>query len=302
MIYFHRTIGVRLGFSVVTAGLILLVACSAASAGSYDDAVKASNPFAYWRFEDNGNDEGSTYNGTQVGTVNYAAGTSLFGDSGNRAASFNSTGYFNVGTLGNLGTQLGTNGVGMTLEFWINSSVTSGNMGVFGTSSGGNICYLKTDRNSSNADQDDAMFVSVTNNTRGVTGGTNTDSNVTDGTWNYVALTIQFTATTETVDIYMADAGDTTATLRYHTSNTGVNGTGANFSAYGVGLGGISYGAVGSGNYVRFSGLLDEMAVYDKVLSTSDMDAHLLASTVPEPATMMLLLFGIPFALRRRRK
>ncbi|MCD4826021.1 MAG: LamG domain-containing protein [Phycisphaerae bacterium] len=295
---------------MVCACAMLLVACSAASAGSYDDAVKASNPFAYWRFEDassaNGqlaDDAMNNHDGTYTGTVGLTAaggGVPLFGDATNKAASFSGSGHIDIGRLGTLGTAMGTDGVGMTVEFWVNSSAT-GNNGAFGSStSGGSSFFVNLDERPNGNPSDDRIRVLAMSNGRQWYTGQDSDTNVTDGSWNYVAVTVQFSGTTETMSIYMADAGDTTATLvTTKTKTVTAGGSGSNFNRN-LAIGSIRYNdATG---LLRFNGLLDEVAVYDKVLSTSDMDAHLLASTVPEPATIILLLLGLPLALRRRRK
>ena len=312
MIYFQRKIRIRLGISVVAAGMILLVACSAASAGSYDDAVKASNPYVYYRFDDANANNGSTAtdamsnnNGTYTGTtMSLQTGVTLFGDSGNTAVQFGDTAnhYVEAGTVGTFGSAIDAGGV--TFECWMKTS-EAGMFSLLGNANTGTSVQIKMNFNqTAGAVQQGCISVyGQTNGTDGVyRGGYEAgNSGITDGEWHYLAVIYKYDSVeaNQVVDIYMADVGDTTVTKlatidpREWSVDPFLDFT-QNMAVGGARSGGTVYN--------QWGGLVDELALYKTALSESDMDAHLLAATVPEPATMALLLFGVPFALRRRRK
>lgn len=103
-------------------------------------------------------------------------------------------------------------------------------------------------------------------------------STLSDDTWYHVAFTLSGTSG----DIYINGALDNSATLPVLNTPTGTNLFFGNFS-----------GIMGN-----FDGLLDEVTVYDRALSATEIQT---LATVPEPATLSMLLLGFGGIMIRRR-
>ena len=120
----------RFSSTVTCLGILLLGAVmfpSFVMAGDYTDAVIASNPLSYWRFDDastdylqtaadeQGNNPGSYYFG-----VSQVTGAPI-NDTSNLAGYFD-MGYVDVGTLPGFGSAMST---GVTVEMWVQSTQTN---------------------------------------------------------------------------------------------------------------------------------------------------------------------------------
>lgn len=135
----------------------------------------------------------------------------------------------------------------------------------------------------------------------GVTvGGVPDDCNVTDGTWNYLALTFTGAGPGQGINAYIANAGDLqTTTLTTTLTGTGMSAS-QNFDESVV-IGALNH--IANGVVQQFySGQLDELAIYGRVLSKAELDAHLSAGVIAkytggtEPSPTLDATFVTPSA------
>lgn len=103
--------------------------------------------------------------------------------------------------------------------------------------------------------------------------------------------------------VHLAATIDSTTGITFYLNGvaTGTNGNTAN-NFTGVGNNGVDdpYGigrSYGNGQAQWFPGSLDEIRVYDNVLSASEISAL----TIPEPSSLLLGFLGLGFVLKRRR-
>jgi len=108
-----------------------------------------------------------------------------------------------------------------------------------------------------------------------------TAPNVSDGEWHHVGVTRESGAFNLWVD------GTPTAVSLSGSISTGTN----NWR-----IGGPQ-GAPGSGQTRFFNGLIDDVRVYDRALTASDV-----AKLAPEPSSFLLLALGLLVGLSRRRR
>lgn len=273
----------------------------------YIAAVKADSPIAYWRFDsDTGgdattaDDEMNANDGTYKGAVSIVAGPGI-GVANNKAADFSSvSNYIDVGKLGSLGSNLGS---GVTVEMWLKSStdLTERPFGVW-TAASRTAFFVSLDEHPDGTDTDD--FIRAGGKDASLVakqwfGGVASDTDVTDGTWNYLAITMDWGA--DAISVYTADLGDSSAT-----SWTTTIATDGNPSAFANFARSLFVGALNSKGTaaMHYSGLIDELAVYDKVLTESEVNGHV-AATIPEPSTLVLLATGLIgllcYAWRKRK-
>ena len=111
---------------------------------------------------------------------------------------------------------------------------------------------------------------------------------ITRGTDYFVAMSLDLSDKTSGVKFYVKNLStDTWATAtKSHTLDSLHNST-AN----------LNIGSYNNGTGAPFNGVVDEVRFSNTILGQND-----LLASVPEPATMTLLLLGLPLALRRRRK
>ena len=267
-----------------------------------------SDLFAYWRFDqDTGAvgtaaiDELGNNNGTYqvaAATITAAGEGAPIGDATNRAVDFSGiAGYIQTTLLSGFGSSLGD---GATIEMWVNSELgpTGADQVPFGLyCNSANNLFIDLEENPNGWQQRDDQIRVYSSWTAG---GAGFDTDVTNGTWTYLAvcLNTQNPDAAERLKIYIAQPGETVTTE--YTVNTLDAITPPNQTS---GLGDFTMtpyiGALNSDGTTKlpFEGQIDELALYTSVLSKSQLDAHLAATaSVPEPTTFVLLL-GMGFAL-----
>ena len=239
---------------------------------SYSQAVQASSPLAYWRLEDAQNTPGSVaadmtgnHNGTYCQTLAFAEGAPI-GETG-QAIQFGE-GWIDLGTLPGFGETMAG---GVTVEMWVKSSQTSEGM-VFGL--GGSTpdqFFINLDENPNGTAQDDRIRVFGRSDNLATYGGADVDTNITDGQWHYLAITYVGYANEAEIRIYMADADEEQTRLVGNAVLSSGMVDSDDFLISAV-LGGLNSD---TGPRQFFNGLLDEVALYDRVLSQAELDAHL---------------------------
>ncbi|QKR99856.1 LamG domain-containing protein [Sphingomonas sp. CL5.1] len=270
---------------------MLALAVTPAAAQTYQQAVQATNPEAYFRLTDPaaGSTNGS-YNTTYQGSVATGAGAPLASDPGNTGAVFDGV---NNGNPGMISTSLsgGVPGMG-TILAWVNLAALPGTTGTFqyvaGESQGGNDFDLQFET-------DNAL--------RFYTGGGENTAFTADpttlvGQWHLIAATYDSTLGSNSFrDIYWDGA--------LGAGYTGVVNGADKSSPFTIG-----YSSAFGGR--EFDGSIDEVAVYNRALSASDISAIYAArlntgtvAGVPEPASWAMMIFGfgmIGAGLRFRRR
>ena len=283
---------------------LALAPCAGAA---YVDIVLADHPVAYYRLSettesaavsDTADDTGVPQQGAQDGSFNNFTDTAVnvagprptafpgF-ESDNSAASFDSSRYVAVADT----TALQITGA-LTLEAWINVHNlpgTNGNAGIVAkyVGSGDKRAYnLYIDGQSGS--QALGLVISP------------------DGTFSSAAVLTDNVALDEDEWLHVVGTFDPNTAMRLYidgqqaaSTTSGVPSQIANTSAD-LWLG-VQYHLGTTGNFL--DGLLDEVAIYNRVLSPSEIEEHYQTGvTIPEPsaAAMLLALFGGLLASRRR--
>ncbi len=225
--------------------------------GGYADAVQGDSPVSYWRLGDTSGTTAVDAQGYQDGT--YTGGYTLnqtgalSGDT-DKAVLFNgSSGYVSVGNPANLKLSTGT------MEAWIK------------TSNAGSGYHDIVEKGS-------AYDLTMNNNVLGLWdwGGNTfrtTGVNVADGTWHHVVATFQSGVSNGT-KVYLDGSLVLTTTITVSNQNSPL--------WIGACVRSIN-GGCDSGDET-FGGTIDDVAVYDSVLSQAQVQAHYdAASTAPAP-------------------
>ena len=298
--------------AMMVALVSLLAAASVTQAeSSYESTIKGeSSLFAYWRFDGDTGVTGSTAydelgnnNGTYVDTSTNIVTGAPINDPTNKAANFqHSWSAVNVGTLPGFGSVMQN---GATVEMWVKSEqgLSDGDQVPFGLYDAGYNClYINLDERPTGAAESDRIRVYCAGSG---SAGADFDTNVTDGTWTYLAVSMNFANAVESerLKIYIAKPGDS-ATTEYTSTTPGTPLTAPlqvdypyDFNRY------LTIGCMNTmnGRLIPFEGMIDEFALYTDALDKSQIDAHWAAASVPEPATLGLLLSaGIALLLWRR--
>ncbi|NLE36519.1 MAG: LamG domain-containing protein [Pirellulaceae bacterium] len=305
------------------AGLIFssLVACCSAS--TYPLAVLADNPVGYWRMTDvvalyplvtNSGTAGAALDGTANGVKPH--NQAWFGVEGPRPSAFAGFEADNVGVgFADDGTEYDTNGrieiddPGMdsvldagsgdsiTMECWFNSNgVGSSQEYMISKGREGSSDYANYGLRlnygglvSFHFHTPDGKYVTWDG---GLTG-------LDDQQWHYVALAHTFgdgTAGTGST-LVCIDGVDITSGGTW-----GGTGAGLQDAIPAVVDTDLMIGGARASTGNEFDGTLDEVAVYDRALTLSEMQSHYAAATVPEPGTLVLLASLLLGSLLIRRK
>ena len=178
---------------------------------SYEAAVKASGPLAYWRFAEASSADGQTAadeTGVNPGvyrqSVPFGAGAPVGAEAGADGQSITcGDGWVDVGTLPGFGAAMNT---GVTIEMWVKSDQTGEGIAFGLGGATDNQFFVNLDENPNGTAQDDRIRVYGRGNGSTCYGGAADDTNVTDGEWHYLAVV--FRGGDSAVEIYMADPGD----------------------------------------------------------------------------------------------
>ena len=290
-------------FTTTSLALVLLAAsfcvANTAQAGtiSYRNAVLADSPIVYYEFDETSGTtaaNSATTGATYTGTFNTAGGSVTVGQ-----ASFaqGGTAYDFGGGFVGAASALTNSLDEWTVEVWVNYDS--------GKTSASN--FLSNDQGGWN---DDVLIgIGPEDGRAGVPGGNVgviqqgnpgptrdfAGAALAANEWHHIVMTGSTSAGALTLYIDGAIAASDTSLVNDATFN-GADGFGASPN--------LTIGAArpnsGDAGYRPYDGLLDEVAIYDSVLTPAQILAH---TNVPEPATMTLLgLGGLLIARRRRRR
>jgi hypothetical protein len=250
--------------------LALPLASVQAASVAYRNAVMANNPVAYYEFDEAGGataaDTTGSFDGTYAGSIGYSAASGA----PNLGSAIDFTGGHvalpNLGTFGQ-----------STVEVWVQlDSVNAGCCTGILTANGWDTGRLHLNVNSSafehavNADTTVSILTTTT---------------ASAGAWYHLVVTNDVVADQTRFYLNGAEVGDTGD----HASQNVV------FGATGMQIGAWD----GARN---LDGRIDEVAIYDSVLSPTDVANHFAAASIPEPTgAIMLLLGGALCTIRRRR-
>ena len=280
--------GEKMRFTMMKAclGMLLLgamVTPSLTLAGDYTDAITASNPLSYWRFDDASTgylqtaaDEQGNNPGTYNFGVSQVAGAPI-NDATNLAGYFD-MGYVDVGTLPGFGASMAS---GITVEMWVQSTQTNEGGGggggiVFGL--GGATThqfFINLDEQPNGAANDDYIRVFGRSDDRQTYGGANSDTNITDGNWHYMAVTYTGEVGNGDISVYIASPGEETTTNYGGTILANAMTTSGDFLIPAI-IGAINH--LDNGAQQFYAGTLDEFAIYDRALSQYELDNHFRAA------------------------
>lgn len=223
---------------------------------SYATEVLADTPVAYWRFEDNANDEtGNGYDGTVNGAT-YVDGLE------GRALDFDGVDdYFDAGLLGTFGQSLGS----CSVEFILTTTTTANGDAIFGQeqdTSTGQFFSVRVNESRSGAATADAMALFLRDES-GVSLRAQIDEpTLYDGTAHHVVWTID--TTDPVVRVYIDGT---------EVSVSDNNQTPSNFASFDALLAIGATGNVGTPDGF-VDATIDEFALYDKVLSSARVQDH----------------------------
>ena len=299
--------------------LVLLLGslAPALQAAVYLDAVQGSSPLASYSLNeaagstttvDANYNGGTAFDGTSVNSVTFGgAGPATAGMSiGNTSASFGGANDVSIGGLGTFGSGMITAG-GFSFVAWVSTTNTSsGALISFRNASGTNqnlIFQINRKSNDTAATNALRLYLRDQSGHQISSGIDAPTANITDGNWHMLAVSVSLTAT-PTVSFFVD--GVSAGTTGYAASQQQAQTNVGNWS---VGALGTSFGgSPGFSPTAFYTGSMDEVAIYDRVLSGSDV-ANLysaaLGVAVPEPGSFALLGLGataLSFTTRRRTR
>jgi len=241
--------GVCLVFAVLAVGVVSGGSVATASPTTYRDEVLADGPVAYWRFGETGGttavDETSSNNGTYAGGVSLGQPGALVSDGANKAASFD--GVDDTMSVSNAGALSMPTAV--SIEVWVKRSRS----GVFQAIAGKPTSGQSKVENYS-------IWLTTANQARMYVGNGSTYAQVTstavlDTNWHHLVGTFD----NSTMRLYVDGVQNASA-------STAVRLT-TNLNPFYVARSSSSTSA-------NFGGLLDELAVYNTVLSPARIQVH----------------------------
>ncbi|MCH1509394.1 MAG: LamG domain-containing protein [Akkermansiaceae bacterium] len=285
--------------AAIVAGIVCLSLNPASAATTaYRNLILGDNPIVYYEFDEtsgttaaNSAITGATYTGTfnttggsvTVGQASFAQGGTAFDFGG---------GF--IGSASALTSSL----TEWTVEAWVNydSAKTSASN------------FLSSDQGGWN---DDILIgIGAEGGSQGVPGGsvglihqgnpgTTRDavaSSLAANEWHHVVMTGSTTAGALTLYVDGALVDSNTSL----TNGITFNGTGGFGAAPNLTIGAARPNS-GDAGYRPYDGLLDEVAIYDSVLTPAQINAHA-TNSIPEPGSALLLSLGGLVLLRRNRR
>tara|TARA_B110000881_G_scaffold180280_2_gene166192 strand:- start:33 stop:893 length:861 start_codon:yes stop_codon:yes gene_type:complete len=272
------------------AGLAIATSSADAATTSYRNLILGDNPIVYYEFDEtsgttaeNSGSLGAALNGTISGAITLNQTTFA---QGGTAYNFGGGHVQALGALPNSLTE-------WTVEAWVNSDKNSASNIVSNDQGGWNDDVLIGLRPENGSALIPAGNFGVSQ--QGAPGATRDTPSAIIGPnmWHHVAVAGSTLAGTLTVYI------DGTQVAQDSDLANGVTFNGAD----GLGTAHLAVGAAREGGALgrTFGGLLDEVAIYDSVLTPAQISAHANA-TIPEPGSALLLSLGGLVLLRRNRR
>jgi hypothetical protein len=277
------------------AGLAIATGSASAATTAYRNLILGDNPIVYYEFDETGGTtaaNSATTGATYTGTFNTAGGAISVGQS---SFAQGGTAYdFGGGFIG-AASALTTSLPEWTVEAWVNyDSAKSSASNFLSNDQGGwnNDVLIGIGPEAGNEVPGGSVGVvqqgspGTTRDAAGAILGANT--------WHHVVLTGSTSAGEMAVYIDGVLAGSDTALVNGVTFN----------GADGIGTANLTIGAArpdsADPGYRPYDGLLDELAIYDSVLTPVQISAHANAA-IPEPGSTLLLALGSLVLVRRRR-
>ncbi len=278
------------------AGFVIAATSANAATTAYRNLVLGDNPIVYYEFDETSGStaaNSATTGATYTGTFNTTGGAISVGQSsfaqGGTAYDFG--GGF-IGAASALTSSLSE----WTVEAWVNyDSAKTSASNFLSNDQGGwnNDVLIGIGAESGNVGVPGGSVGAIQQGSPGTTrdaAGAILGAN----TWHHVVLTGSTSAGEMAVYIDGVLAGSDTALVNGVTFN----------GADGIGTANLTIGAArpnsADAGYRPYDGLLDELAIYDSVLTPAQISAHVNAA-IPEPGSALLLALGSLVLVRRRR-
>lgn len=269
----------------VLLGLIVLLGCVRPAPGAYVDQVLADGPLAYYRLDETGGtdafDTASAHDGTYEGGV-------TLGQAGPRPAdgflgfeTDNAAPLFN-GIDGKVALPTGflpTGNSARTIEGWFNpDGDESQTFFTYGPNESGGRVSITADA--------DGVAVAV--------GGHNYGrQDLSLAGWHHAAVVLPNGATESDEWLLYLDGAELTGLSGLAGGPKTIDTTDFN----------PSIGTASNNNTIWYSGLIDEVAAYDRALSAGEIQDHYEAAVLPEPGMALLGFVALTvLCLNRRRR